>query len=76
MSFGGASRDGELFLIVDVSVHPSAEPDHEPDIHDEFDVEIFQQVIGGPNLRHVLVMNRALLEDFAEKAQAALEGLA
>ena len=65
MSFGGdQGTGGELFLVSGVLVHRSNNPE------EEFEVLIREEM---PNRRHVLVMNRALLEDFVKKAQTALE---
>ena len=74
MTFGGTQDSGgELLLVADVFVRPSVPPDHEPKTHGEFDVEVWQEMIGGPNRMHVLVMSRALLEDFVKQARVVLK---
>ena len=72
MSFGGTQGgEGALVVVSRVAVHRCEPPDQQPHTsEDEFEVEIWEAM---PNRRHVLVMSRALLEDFVKKAQAALD---
>ena len=72
MSFGsgGASDTGVLFLVSRVSVLATEPPGLEPHTDDGFHAHL--DLDGSPR-KHILVMIRALLEDFVKKAQMALE---
>ena len=72
MTFGGTQGGaGELFLVARVTVRRSTVSDQQPHTpEDEFDVEIWEKM---PNRKHLLVMDRALLERFVKEAQHALE---
>ena len=61
MSFGsgGASETGELFLVSHVSVLATEQPGREPHTDDEFHAHL--DLDGSPR-KHILVMNRALLD--------------
>ena len=72
MTFGGTQGGaGELFLVSRATVCRSTVLDqqqHTPE--DEFEIVIWEKM---PNQRHVLVMDRALLERFVKQAREALE---
>ena len=72
MTFGGTQDGvGGLFLVARATVHRSTVSDQQPHMpEDEFDIEIWEKM---PNRRHVLVMDRPLLEDFVKQARMALE---
>ena len=73
MNFGGERESGELFLVSTVAVLATEPPGREPRIDDEFQIVTRLDSIGGPPRKHVLVMSRALLEDFVKQARMALE---
>lgn len=72
MSFGETQGGvGGLFLVARATVHRSTVSDQQPHTpEDEFEVEIWEKM---PNRRHILVMDRPLLERFVKQARKALE---
>ena len=67
---GGASETGELFSVSRLSVLATEPPGREPHIDDEFHAHL--DIEGSPR-KHILVMSRALLEDFVKQARATLD---
>ena len=72
MSFGGTQGgEGRLVVVSRVSVRPFVPPGQRQQTpEDEFEAEVWEEM---PNRMHILVMSRALLEDFVKQARAALE---
>ncbi len=70
MTFGETQGGvGGLFLVARATVHRSTVSDQQPP-EDEFEVEIWEKM---PNRRHILVMDRPLLERFVKQAREELE---
>ena len=72
MTFGSgcAPETGELFSVYRVSVLATEPPDQQPRVDDEFHVHL--EIHGVPR-KHILLMDRAVLEKFVKGARKELQ---
>ena len=71
MTFGGTQGgEGVLAVVARVAVHQCEPLDQPPQTEDEFEIVVWEKM---PSRRHVLVMDRQLLEDFVKQVRVVLK---